>query len=82
MMQLGFDNYVEPLQFYLHKYRETTKTERSINTSDGNGDSSNQSQTPQHSMAGQFSTANGNLNNQTANRNNTFFYTTDSFQLN
>lgn len=30
MCALGFDNYVEPLTLYLHKYRETTKTDRNI----------------------------------------------------
>lgn len=31
MCALGFDNYVDPLTLYLHKYRETTKTDRNIN---------------------------------------------------
>lgn len=30
MCALGFDNYVDPLTLYLHKYRETTKTDRNI----------------------------------------------------
>lgn len=28
MSTLGFDNYVEPLKLYLHKYRESTPTKR------------------------------------------------------
>lgn len=36
MCALGFDNYVDPLTLYLHKYRETTKTDRNINGSDTN----------------------------------------------
>lgn len=38
MVTLGFDNYVEPLTLYLHKYRETTKTDRNINSSDNTFD--------------------------------------------
>lgn len=34
MNALGFDNYVEPLTLYLHKYRETTKTDRNIGSSE------------------------------------------------
>lgn len=34
MCALGFDNYVEPLTLYLHKYRETTKTDRNIGGAD------------------------------------------------
>lgn len=34
MCTLGFDNYVDPLTLYLHKYRETTKTDRNIGTSE------------------------------------------------
>lgn len=30
MCTLGFDNYVEPLTLYLHKYRETTKSDRAV----------------------------------------------------
>lgn len=33
MCALGFDNYVDPLTLYLHKYRETTKTDRNISSS-------------------------------------------------
>lgn len=37
MCALGFDNYVDPLTLYLHKYRETTKTDRAnINGNDTN----------------------------------------------
>lgn len=36
MCALGFDNYVDPLTLYLHKYRETTKTDRNINGGDSN----------------------------------------------
>lgn len=36
MCALGFDNYVDPLTLYLHKYRETTKTDRNINGGDTN----------------------------------------------
>lgn len=34
MCTLGFDNYVDPLTLYLHKYRETTKTDRNISSAD------------------------------------------------
>lgn len=34
MCTLGFDNYVDPLTLYLHKYRETTKTDRNIGSAD------------------------------------------------
>lgn len=35
MCALGFDNYVDPLTLYLHKYRESTKTDRNISAGDG-----------------------------------------------
>lgn len=38
MVALGFENYEEPLTVYLHKYRETTKSERQISN---NGDEPN-----------------------------------------
>lgn len=37
MCALGFDNYVDPLTLYLHKYRETTKTDRNINDASNSG---------------------------------------------
>lgn len=40
MCALGFDNYVDPLTLYLHKYRETTKTDRNINSADSTFDES------------------------------------------
>lgn len=30
MLALGFDHYSEPLTLYLHKYRETTKSDRNL----------------------------------------------------
>lgn len=40
MCALGFDNYVDPLTLYLHKYRETTKTDRNISSADSTFDES------------------------------------------
>lgn len=40
MCALGFDNYVDPLTLYLHKYRETTKTDRNISGADSTFDES------------------------------------------
>lgn len=30
MCALGFDHYIDPLTLYLHKYRETTKSDRNL----------------------------------------------------
>lgn len=43
MCALGFDNYVDPLTLYLHKYRETTKTDRNISGADSSFDESSTS---------------------------------------
>lgn len=44
MCALGFDNYVDPLTLYLHKYRESTKTDRNIGgTADGSFEESSAS---------------------------------------
>lgn len=38
MCALGFDNYVDPLTLYLHKYRETTKSDRNLGSNDSTFD--------------------------------------------
>lgn len=35
MCALGFDHYIEPLTLYLHKYRETTKSDRNLVSTEG-----------------------------------------------
>lgn len=43
MLALGFDHYAEPLTLYLHKYRETTKTDRTMPSSGSANTSRNDS---------------------------------------
>lgn len=46
MCALGFDHYIEPLTLYLHKYRETTKCDRNLNTNDTSDSSSTTTNIP------------------------------------
>ncbi|KAL6077569.1 Nuclear transcription factor Y subunit [Balamuthia mandrillaris] len=44
MSSLGFDNYVEPLSLYLHKYRESTPAKRAMKKESGEGSENEGSQ--------------------------------------
>uniref|UniRef100_A0A1A9WKA4 Transcription factor CBF/NF-Y/archaeal histone domain-containing protein n=1 Tax=Glossina brevipalpis TaxID=37001 RepID=A0A1A9WKA4_9MUSC len=80
---LGFDNYVEPLSIYLHKFREATKCDRNLfndNSAfqdDSSGDiRSNGSNQQQHSNS---IASNNNCNdNETSSSRNTHNYLSDS----
>lgn len=50
MCALGFDHYIEPLTLYLHKYRETTKSDRNLNTNDLSSNESSSATTTQSTI--------------------------------